>query len=470
MKKMIISCFFMILLIGPVGFSAENPHIKENLSEIGTASTPIVLEWNYTFGGINFDLVESLIQTSDGGFAFAGGTESYGAGGPDFWLVKTNSSGKAEWNRTYGGTGDDYAKSIVQTVDGGFALSGTTDSYGTGNPDFWLVKTNSIGQPVWNKTFGGISNDWEPSMIQTSDGGFILAGFAYSGSGGADAWLVKTNMSGHVEWNRTFGGESEDRALSVIQTNDGGFAFGGETASYGFGSDFWLVKTDTSGQMEWNKTFGGNDWDTASCLIQTTDGGYALAGPTESFGGGSRDFYLVKTNINGQLEWNKTFGGSNDEHAYSLVQTSDGGYAIAGWTKSYDAIENDFWLVVTDSTGSLSINRTFGGIDKEGIKAVVQTVDEKFVLAGIVQSFDTFDVDIWLAKTNAFEGITETSTTPDSTSTIISGTTTTTTIISTTIIATTTTTTAAAGSFPRLLSLLVCLATTVIFFQRRRKI
>ena len=253
-------------------------------------------EWNKTFGGTNDDCAYSIQQTSDGGYIIAGGTCSHGAGYYDFWLVKTDSGGDEEWNRTFGGTGYDYAISIQQTSDDGYIIAGGTRSYGAGYYDSWLVKTDSGGNEEWNRTFGGTDYDCAHpnSLQQTSDGGYILAGFTYSNPYG-DFWLVKTDSGGNEEWNKTFGGTDDDRAYSIQQTSDGGYILAGFTESYGAGGwDFWLVKTDSGGNHEWDRTFGGTSSDCACSVHETSDGGYIIAGYTRLYGAGGYDFWLIK--------------------------------------------------------------------------------------------------------------------------------------------------------------------------------
>jgi parallel beta-helix repeat protein len=254
-----------------------------------------------------------------------------------------------EWNKTYGGTGNDYAYSVVQTIDKGYALAGLTGSVGAGDYDFWLVKTDSNGNMQWNMTYGGTSEDVACALVQTVDGGYALAGDTYSfGAGSYDAWLVKTDSEGNALWNMTYGGTSTDWAHALVQTADGGYAIAGYTGSFGAGSgDFWLVKTDSSGNAQWNKTYGGTDSDGACALVQTVDGGYALAGFTISYGAGSYDFWLVKTDANGNEQWNQAYGGTGDDGAWSVIQTVDGGYAVTGYTGSYGA-GGDFWLIKTE--------------------------------------------------------------------------------------------------------------------------
>jgi hypothetical protein len=373
------------------------------------------VQWSRTYGGTNDDIARSVVQTSDGGYAIAGDTYSYGAGLDDFWLVKTDGAGNVQWSRTYGGTNYDSAYSVVQTGDGGYALAGYTDSYGAGILDFWLVKTDGAGTLQWSRTYGGTSNDHALSLVQTGDGGYALAGYTYSyGAGLDDFWLVKVNAEIGFEhqrnlggtniipsWSKTYGGTSADRAYSVVQTGDGGYALAGYTDSYGAGYyDFWLVKTDGAGNTQWSRTYGGAGGDVAHSVVQTGDGGYALAGATDSYGAGNVDFWLVKTDGAGNTQWSKTYGGTNGDVAWSVVQTGDGGYALAGYTYSYGAGNYDFWLVKTDSAGTLQWSRTYGGTSDDVAWSVVQTGDGGYALAGYTYSYGAGSADFWLVKTD----------------------------------------------------------------------
>jgi len=356
--------------------------------------------WSKTFGGTETDVVYSVIQTSDGGYALVGYTTSYGAGGEDFWLVKTDSSGNMEWSENFGGTGNERAYSVIQTSDEGYALVGYTTSYGAGWRDFWLVKTDSSGNMEWSENFGGTGSDRAYSVIQTSDEGYALAGYTDSyGAGGWDFWLVKTDSSGNMEWSENFGGTGSDRAYSVIQTSDEGYALAGYTDSYGAGGeDFWLVKADSSGNEKWSKTFGGENDDEAYSVIQTSDGGHALAGYTDSYGAGGEDFWLVKTDSSGNMEWSENFGGTGSDMACSVIQTSDGGYTLAGYTGSYGAGMYDFWLVKTDSSGNEVGSRTFGGAGDDYAYSAVQTSDGGYVIAGSTESYGAGKEDFWLVN------------------------------------------------------------------------
>jgi len=374
--------------------------ISASCIPFGSAATT---GWGQTYGGSGDDEAYSVVQTSDGGYAVAGYTNSSGAGSYDFWLIKTNSSGGILWNQTYGGAGDDEAYSVVQCNDTGYAVAGYTNSYGAGETDAWLVKIDSSGNTQWSQTYGERAQDGAYSVIQTSDGGYALAGFTDSyGPGSFDFWLVKTNSSGSMLWNQTYGGTGDDEASSVIQTSDGGYALAGYTTSFGVGGyDFWLVKTDSSGNMVWSQTYGGSGDDEAGWVIQTSDGGYALTGLTNSTGAGSYDFWLVKTDSYGTSQWNQTYGGAYDEVANALVQTSDGGYALGGLTGSYGAGDIDYWLVKTTSSGSMLWSQTYGGSDDDEAYSLVQTSDGGYALAGFTASYGAGSYDAFLVKTDS---------------------------------------------------------------------
>jgi len=352
----------------------------------GSACAAPVEEWNKTFGGTYCDIAKSVQQTSDGGYIIGGYTSSYGAHDYDAWLIKTDENGNPLWGRTFGGAGDDYATSVQQTSDGGYILGGSqlikTDSDGnsewirtlgsnnvqqtmdggyilvdsykqpTGWFDVLLIKTDENGNKSWERTFGEAGNDVGNSVYQTSDGGYIVAGNTACQYCAEDALLIKTDANGNEQWSRTFGGAGGDRASSVQQTSDGGYIFAGVTGSeppYGA----WLIKIDAIGCDQWSKIFGEASW--ASSVQQTSDGGYILAGWTTSNGFGSTDLWLTKTDANGNQLWNIALGGTGADKAYSVYQTSDGGYILAGYTESYGAGDRDAWLIKVKGEPTISI-------------------------------------------------------------------------------------------------------------------
>lgn len=359
--------------------------------------------WSKTYGGVGDEVAHSLVYTSDGGYALAGYTVSFGAGWEDFWLVKTDEFGNMEWNQTYGGIDADLAFSLVETSDGGYAIAGKTYSFGAEGSDFWLVKTDEFGNIEWSERYGGPGEDSGHSLVETSDGGFAIAGLTYSyGAGASDFWLVKTDRYGNCEWNRTYGGEQYDGAQWLIVASDGGFMMAGykdQKDNY-VGANFWLIKTDAYGNMLWNRTY--DNWvDSANSVVETSDGGYALAGSAGFWY--PHACWFVKTDENGFMTWNTTYGDLYDQHyetAHSVVETWDGGFALACRADYFGDGNYDFWVIKTDEYGTVEWNQTFGGTGSEEAYSLVETSDGGYGLAGYTSSFGAGDNDFWLVKTN----------------------------------------------------------------------
>ena len=240
------------------------------------------------------------------------------------------------WAKTYGGTGFDFAYSIQETSDGGYIVAGSTASFGAGSDDFWVLKLYSNGNVAWQKTYGGADYDYAYSIQQTSDGGYIVAGETWSfGAGSRDFWVLKLYSNGNVAWQKTYGGiNADDVAFSIRQTQEGGYIVAGRTdSSLGAGKDdVWVLKLDANGNVTWQKTYGGGNWDYAYSIQQTSEGGYIVAGWTDSFGAGNDDVWVLKLDSAGNVTWQKTYGGANDDAAFSIQETSNAVYFVAGYT------------------------------------------------------------------------------------------------------------------------------------------
>jgi hypothetical protein len=351
-------------------------------------------------GGPASELGSSLIQTSDGGYAIAGTTESFGAGILDVYFVKLDANGNLQWTKTIGGKDWEAGISLIQTSDGGYAIAGFTKSFSAGGHDVYVVKLDANGNLQWTKTIGGKETDVCNSLIQTSDGGYAITGGTNSfGAGEPDVYVVKLDANGNLQWTKTIGGENWDVGFSLVQTSDGGYAIAGATNSFDAGeADVYVVKLDASGSLQWTKTIGGPTSEIGSSLIQTSDGGYAIVGATNSFGAGGEDVYVVKLDASGNLQWTKTIGGPGADWGRSLIQTSDGGYAIAGCTKSFGAGGLDVYVVKLDANGNLQWTKTIGGPDSEEGVYLIQTSDGGYAIAGETESFGAGGKDVYVVR------------------------------------------------------------------------
>ncbi len=376
-------------------------------------SGPIAQEtWQRTFGISGYEYADAVQQTADGGFILAGTIGSFEEIS-DVYLVKTDSSGKELWSKTYEKNRRDYTRAVQQTDDGGFVIAGRLFYLDKrSDTDMFLMKTDSNGNELWSKTFGGGSREDIGTMQLTTDGGFVLAGDTHSfGAVKSDMYLVKTDSSGNELWGKTYGGSDEDAAFAMQQTADGGFVLVGYTYSYPSG-EFpscyaYLVKTDSDGNELWSNTFGGGIEDHGRAVQQTTDGGFIMAAAglyyeVDRSGEYLGKKYLVKTDSDGNEIWTKTFGGNGLYSGYSSMQlAADGGFVLAGSTRSSYTARADIRLLKTDSSGNELWSRIFGGSEGDTARSLQQTADGGFVLAGSTDSFGAGLTDMYLVKTDS---------------------------------------------------------------------
>ncbi|HYV90618.1 MAG TPA: T9SS type A sorting domain-containing protein [Chitinophagales bacterium] len=401
-------------------------------SHFSLAQNSLVKQWDYRFGGTDDDWLYSLQQTTDGGYILGGYSISDSSGdktqpswgGWDHWIVKTDSLGIKQWDKRFGGTGYDKLSSLQQTTDGGYILGGSSYSGISGDKtqpswggwDYWIVKIDSLGIKQWDKRFGGTDADCLFSLQQTTDGGYILGGYSYSGIGGDktqpswggwDYWILKIDSLGVKQWDARFGGNSHEFFSSLKQTTDGGYVLGGSSES-GIGGDktqpswghddYWILKIDSLGVKQWDKRFGGIGDDNLCSVQQTTDGGYILGGSSSSGISGDKsepswggdDYWIVKIDSLGVKQWDKRLGGTDDEQGFgNITQTSDGGYLIAGTSYSPfggDKTENNLgveqsWIVKTDSNGTKEWDKTVLTTGHDELGQAIQTKDGCFVIA-----------------------------------------------------------------------------------------
>jgi len=338
--------------------------------------------------------------TSDGGYILAGYTESFGEGHSDIWVVKLSFAGDIEWQRTYGGLQNEEAYSIQETSDGGYIAAGYTDSFGLGNTDIWVLKLTSKGDIEWQHTFGGSGDDWANSVQQTSDGGYIIGGSSDSfGNGEVDFWVIKISSLGNFEWQDIYTPFVNSYLRSIKETSDGGYITVGHIfPSLNNSVDLLILKLDSIGRIEWQRYYGGSQNDWANVIQETGDGGYFVAGYTESFGAGNLDFWVLKLTSIGAIDWEKAYGRSGDDWANSAQQTSDGGFIVAGTSDSFGAGLSDFWLLKLSSSGNIEWQKTYGDTGGEGAFSIQQTDDDGYVVAGTTDSYSAGDFDILVLK------------------------------------------------------------------------
>jgi hypothetical protein len=367
--------------------------------------------WTQTYCGGADDGAYSVYQTSDGGFIMTGAIGSCDlkqvvslGGDADVWLVKTDANGDTLWKKTYGGPEWERGNSVQQTSDGGYIIAGGTYSFGAGDCDVWLIKTDANGDTLWTRTYGGSGWDGGYSVRQTSDGGYVIAGWESSfGGGGADVWLLRTDANGDTLWTNTFGTDEGDWGKSVQETVDSGFVVVGNTwGIVGSQSHVYLIKTDQLGNQDWAKTYAGGGISYGSSIQLAPDSGYIISGATTVGSAGGYDIYLLKTDSLGNYDWSKTYGGTGDDASdgFSSVQpTSDDGYVVVGWTESFGAGGSDLWLLKTDANGDTAWTAILGGSgDDEGWSVVQDTSDDGYMVAGFTNSFGAGDFDLWLLK------------------------------------------------------------------------
>ncbi|GAA4379709.1 hypothetical protein GCM10023186_17390 [Hymenobacter koreensis] len=400
------------------------------------------VQWDRTLGGAEHDNMRVVCQTADGGYLLAGSSNSPVSpfksqprrGVFDYWVIKLDGQGRRQWDRTVSGAtgGDSYLYSALQTADGGYILGGHADSgvgndrtaSSRGNHDYWIVKLDAQGQRQWDQAYGGSGPDYLTSLHQTADGGYIVGGYSGSGVGGdktqpargiTDYWVVKTDAQGNKLWDRTFGGNPAATHSSqlhhVEQTADGGYVLGGFTSAGAGGdktepskgsTDFWLIKLDDRGNKRWDRAYGGADSDLLLALRTTPDGGYILAGTSSSAAGGDKshpsrgaaDYWLVKTDAQGQRQWDRTLGSAEYDYARSVCLAPDGGYIVGGYTRagaSGDKTQpgpgnGDAWLAKVDAQGAPQWDLTLGGADSDGLYQVQPTADGGYILAAFSHS------------------------------------------------------------------------------------
>ena len=400
------------------------------------------IDWETHLGGSGNEWGNSIVQTSDGGYIIAGISESLDGdvsgnnGNMDYWIVKLDDQGIVEWENNFGGSNNDRVYSIQEVSGGGFIAAGSSSSSdgdvsdNNGFTDYWLIKLDNNGSLLWENNYGGSGYDSANAIRETSDGGYVVAGSSTSADGDVggnkgndDFWIIKIDGTGNLQWEENIGGSDWDFPTAIQQTSDNGYVVSGSSGSgdndvsgNNGGNDFWIIKLDDTGALLWEKNYGGSGNDRSYAMQITTDGGYAIAGQSASSDGdissnhGGGDYWMIKLDNLGELEWENTYGGIDADWAFSMVQTDDDGYAIAGYSQSIDGDVGgnnggaDYWIIKLDNLGGILWERNFGGSMSETPKSIQQTSDGWFILSGQSNSSDgdlsgnNGNLDYWIVK------------------------------------------------------------------------
>ncbi len=397
------------------------------------------IQWQNTIGGNEDDKLTSIQQTADGGYILGGYSESNISGDKtenslggfyngDYWVVKLSATGAIQWQNTISGNHHDELTSLQQTADGGYILGGWSNSDISGDKtenswgdyDYWVLKLDPTGAIQWQNTIGGNGRDKLTSLQQTVDGGYILGGHSNSNISGDktenslgndghdDYWVLKLNATGAIQWQNAIGGHYGETFTSLQQTADGGYILGGyswsdatgDKTESSWGEDYWVVKLNATGAIQWQNTIGGDGYDWLYSLQQTADGGYILGGYSESKISGDKtenclggflngDYWVLKLNAAGAIQWQNTIGGSGRDEFASLKQTTDGGYILGGTSDSNisgDKTENslltDYWVLKLNANGVIQWQNTIGGDSFEAFASLQETADGGYILGG----------------------------------------------------------------------------------------
>ena len=373
--------------------AATTPQPPPPVAEAGS-------EWDVTFGGVAKDWAYAMTGTADGGLCTAGRTASKGAGLEDAWIVCLDGHGTLLWDRTFGGTAIDRARAVIETRDGALVVAGATESKSAGEFDAWVLKLDANGMLIWERRFGGRATDWASAVVETQDGGLVVAAYTQTTADDPfDFWVFKLTADGELLWERKLGGPKTDWANAITETRDGGLVVVGHTESKGAGdADWWVVKLSADGEPQWERTFGGVARDYASAVTATTDGGIVVAGLTESAGAGGVDSRVIKLDTAGNTVWDRIFGGARDDWVRAVIETRDGGHAVAGYTMSTGAGLFDVWALKLDADGNLLWERTFGGTANDWARALIEMPDGGLAMAGDTWSKGAGQSDVWVIK------------------------------------------------------------------------
>jgi hypothetical protein len=374
-------------------------------------TTELKILWNKTYGGQYVDVAKSIINSSLGGYAIVGWTNSSGMGDLDIWILRIGEDGTEVWNKTFGSIEEDKGFQIIESVSGGFVVSAqitnTTALYN--NTDFSVIRIANNGNLIWHKNYSGpeqtdvnIVGDLGRSIVECTNGDFALAGVTATATGGSDVWFFRISPSGVKKWDQVFHHWYTERCYnphSLIQCSDGGFALVGYTYNASLSNDVWLIRTNAFGIPIWNKTYGvSSGYERPEALVECDDGGFAISANTQSFGAGMTDQWIIRTDSFGNQLWNKTYGGSQEDGCGQIIKMSDGGFVTIGSTHSFDVGNGDAWITRVDSIGNLVWNYSIGDSYGNGASSLAYLGNDTYIAVGTTYRSGELFQDAWAFK------------------------------------------------------------------------
>lgn len=410
MDQTVLSC------AAPSGYVADNTDCNDSDGEINPAAEEQCngvddncncaidegCSWNKTIGGEGNDVSNSVIPANDSGYLIAGSSNSYGAGDTDAYIVKIDDHGTELWHKTFGGTEYDSAYKVIPGNTGGYLISGSTKSYGAGEGDVWIIKVDENGDEQWNQTIGGNYEDRVAAVIPGNTGGYVISGTSSNGAEGRDAWIIKFGEDGNELWRKSISGNGSASSAKVIPGNTGGYVVTGYTASSDAeGGDVWVFKMDEDGNELWDKTLGSTIYGYSDFIIPGNNGGYLIVGTTSSNGSKGADTWIVKIDEDGTELWNNTVGTSKDDWASSVIAGNNNEYVIVGTSQSDESeyFDHDAWLIKIDEDGDVTLNQNLGGEEFDiTAYSVVQGNDGGYVITGFVYANPDGDINAWIIK------------------------------------------------------------------------
>jgi len=372
--------------------------IKGALREIPGEDVSIyklLATWAKAYGGSGDDTATAVAIAENGDIIVAGYTYSFGAGSADFWVIRLDENGNVKWQKAYGGSGDDTATAVAIAENGDIIVAGWTSSFGAGGDDFWILRLDENGNIKWQKAYGGGSDDRAMAVAIAGNGDIIVTGRTSSfGAGNYDFWILRLDENGNIKWQKAYGGSGYEKAEAVAIAENGDIIVTGRTSSFGAGSDdFWILRLDENGNIKWQKAYGGSGYELPATVAIAENGDIVVAGWTDSFGAGNEDLWIIRLDGDGNIKWQKAYGGSGYEEAEAVAIAGNGDIIVVGWTDSFGTGNEAFWVLRLDENGNIKWQKAYGGSDSDGAEAVAIAGNGDIIVVGWTYTFGAGDYD-----------------------------------------------------------------------------